>query len=143
MKILIVDDQRTQSLGLSQMLRQLGYSDILIASSAEDAYEQLRRNTLNIEPIPCSVDIILTDVNMPGISGIEACTFIKSNPQWRDIPIIMVTTSEEIQDLSDAFNAGAMDYIHKPPIKDELHVRVSSALRLKYETDERKKREHD
>jgi class 3 adenylate cyclase len=143
MRILIVDDQRTQSLGLSQLLRQLGYLDLLTAASAEDAYQQLRLHTVDLEPIPCSIDIILMDVNMPDESGIEACASIKSNSAWRDIPIIMVTTSEEIKDLSDAFNAGAMDYIHKPPIKDELNVRVSSALRLKYETDERKKREHD
>jgi len=80
---------------------------------------------------------------MPGVNGIEACAAIKSNPVWRDIPIIMVTTSAEIKDLSNAFDAGAMDYIQKPPIKDELNVRVRSALRLKHETDERKKREHD
>jgi class 3 adenylate cyclase len=55
----------------------------------------------------------------------------------------MITTSAEVKDLSDAFNAGAMDYIQKPPIKDELSVRVSSALKLKHEMDERKKREHD
>lgn len=143
MKILIVDDQRTQSIGLSQLLRQLGYTDLLTASSAEDAYQQLLLHTTNVEPVPSIIDILLMDVNMPGINGIEACASIKSNPAWRDIPIIMVTTSEETKDLSDAFQAGAMDYIHKPPIKDELHVRVSSALRLKYETDERKKREHD
>jgi adenylate cyclase len=143
MKILIVDDQRTQSIGLSQMLRQLGYLDILTATSAADAYQQLRLHTLDLEPVPCSIDIILMDVNMPGLNGIEACASIKSNPAWHDIPIIMVTTSEETKDLSDAFNAGAMDYIHKPPVKAELHVRVSSALRLKHETDERKKREHD
>src|ERR1051326_7445275 len=115
MKILIVDDQRTQSIGLSQMLRQLGYLDILTATSAADAYQQLRLHTLDLEPVPCSIDIILMDVNMPGINGIEASALIKSNPAWRDIPIIMVTTSEETKDLSDAFHAGAMDYIHKPP----------------------------
>lgn len=143
MKILIVDDQRTQCIGLSQMLRQLGYTDLLIALSAEDAYRQLDIHSLGSGPIPCSVDMILMDVNMPGINGIEACAVIKSNPLWRDIPIIMVTTSADIQDLSAAFHAGAMDYIQKPPIQDELNVRVRSALRLKYETDERKKREYD
>jgi len=143
MKILIVDDQKTQSIGLSQMLKKLGYSDLLIASSAEDCYETLRLNSLDIGPISCKIDMILMDVNMPGVTGIEACNHIKSNEAWRDIPIIMVTTSSEIKDLSAAFNAGAMDYIQKPPIIDELSVRVSSALQLKYETDQRKKREHD
>jgi len=143
MKILIVDDQRTQSIGLSQMLRHLGYLDLLTAASAEEAYDQLRLNSLEAGPVACSIDMILMDVNMPGVNGIEACAHIKSNLAWRDIPIIMVTTSAEVKDLSDAFNAGAMDYIQKPPINDELNVRVRSALRLKHETDERKKREHD
>ena len=143
MKILIVDDQRTQSIGLSQVLRQLGYADLLTAASAEEAYQQLRLHSLDSGPIACAVDMILMDVNMPGVNGIAACRAIKTHPAWRDIPILMVTTSAEIRDLADAFNAGAMDYIQKPPIKDELHVRVKSALRLKYETDERKKREYD
>jgi len=143
MKILIVDDQRTQSIGLSQMLKQLGYFDLMTASSAEDAYQLLRINAADLGPVRCKIDIILMDVNMPDVNGIEACAYIKSNLAWRDIPIIMVTTSAEIKDLSDAFNAGAMDYIQKPPIQDELNVRVRSALRLKHETDERKQREHD
>lgn len=143
MKILIVDDQRTQSIGLSQILRQLGYSDLLTATSAEEAYRQLRLHSLEDEPVSCAIDIILMDVNMPNVNGIEACAYIKANSAWRDIPIIMITTSAEIKDLANAFNAGAMDYIQKPPIKDELNVRVRSALRLKYETDERKKREYD
>ncbi|MCI0610099.1 MAG: response regulator [Anaerolineae bacterium] len=107
MKMLIVDDQRTQSIGLSQVLRQLGYSDLLTASSAEAAYQQLNLNSLDSGPVSCIIDIILMDVNMPGVNGIEACAHIKSNSAWRDIPIIMVTTSAEIRDLSDAFNAGA------------------------------------
>lgn len=143
MKIMIVDDQRTQSLGLSQMLRQLGYTDLLIAASAQETYQHLRFHTLTTGPSACAVDMILMDVNMPGTSGIEACAHIKSNVAWRDIPILMVTTSAETQDLSDAFNAGAMDYIQKPPLMDELNVRVRSALKLKHEMDERKKREYD
>jgi len=143
MKILIVDDQRTQSIGLSQTLKQLGYSDLLTATSAEQACEALRLHTVDREPVPCMIDMILMDVNMPDVNGIDACACIKANEAWRDIPIIMVTTSSEIKDLSAAFNAGAMDYIQKPPIADELRVRVNSALQLKYETDERKRREHD
>ena len=72
MKILIVDDQRTQSLGLSAMLKQLGFTDLLIALSAEDAYEVLRLNSLDAEPVRCAVDMILMDINMPVVSGIEA-----------------------------------------------------------------------
>lgn len=143
MKILIVDDSTTQSMGLAQLLRQLEYTDILVANSAEEAYERLNHNAVDVLPIPCSVDIILMDVNMPGINGIEACKQIKMNSSWHDIPIIMVTSSDDARDLSDAFDAGAMDYIHKPPHKEELNVRVRSALRLKHETDERKKREYD
>ncbi len=143
MKILIVDDSRTQIIGLSQLLKHLGYEDLQTASSAAEAYEQLCLHNLDSGPIPCAVDAILMDINMPGVNGIEACAHIKSNPNWHDIPIIMVTSSAEIMDLSNAFNAGAMDYIHKPPNQDELNVRIRSALTLKHEMDERKRREHD
>src|SRR5512144_590644 len=104
MKILIVDDQRTQSIGLAQVLKQLGHTDIMTAASAEDAYKLLRINSVDFGPVYCKVDMILMDLNMPGVNGIEACAHIKANPVWRDIPIIMITTSAELKDLADAFN---------------------------------------
>jgi DNA-binding response OmpR family regulator len=83
------------------------------------------------------------DISMPDVDGIEACRRIKAQPSWQDIPVIMVTASTETEDLQAAFAAGALDYITKPPKKDEMLARVRSALNLKHEMDARKARERE
>ncbi|MGC4096263.1 MAG: response regulator [Nitrospira sp.] len=85
--------------------------------------------------------MILMDVLMPDIDGVAACRQIKQQAHLRDIPIIMVTAQTDLNNLKDAFSAGAMDYINKPVNGVELLARVSSALRLKSEMDCRKERE--
>jgi class 3 adenylate cyclase len=83
------------------------------------------------------------DIRMPGMDGIAACRRIKAVPQLHDIPIIMVTSSDDTGDLQLAFDAGAMDYLIKPPNTVELLARVRSALKLKQEMDARKARERE
>ncbi len=83
------------------------------------------------------------DLHMPKVDGIEACRRTKALPDWSEVPVIMVTSSEEAADLKLAFAAGAMDYITKPPDEVELLARVQSALRLKREMDERRAREQE
>jgi response regulator RpfG family c-di-GMP phosphodiesterase len=85
--------------------------------------------------------LILMDVLMPEIDGVQACRRIKQQPHLRDIPIIMVTAKNDLDNLHEAFSAGAMDYINKPVKSIELLARVTSALTLKKETDCRKLRE--
>jgi adenylate cyclase len=80
---------------------------------------------------------------MPEIDGIEACRRVKAEPALTDVPIIMVTASTEPEDLQLAFDAGAIDYLTKPPSRVELRARVRSALRLKHEMDRRKAREQE
>ena len=72
-------------------------------------------------------DVVLMDISMPEIDGLEACRRIKAAPEVQDIPIIMVTSSTVAEDLQQAFSAGAMDYITKPPLKAELLVQSSVA----------------
>lgn len=134
MTLLIVDDAAIQRLALASLLKAEGYTDLVMAQSAEESYRRL-------ETAAASVDLILMDINMPGTNGIEACRHIKHSELWRDIPIIMVTSSTVAEDLQQAFLAGAMDYITKPPVKAELLARVRSALKLKHEMDRRKARE--
>src|SRR5262245_27875140 len=83
------------------------------------------------------------DIRIPGMDGIAACRRIKAVPQLHDIPIIMVTSSDDTADLQLAFDAGAMDYLIKPPDEVELLARVRSALKLKHEMDRRKARERE
>lgn len=137
MSILIVDDSAMQRLALASLLEEHGYGGLLLVGSAMEALHYFEQQG------PETIDLILMDLHMPGMSGIEACRQIKAAEERRDIPIIMVTSSSESKDLKLAFAAGAMDYITKPPNEVELVARVQSALKLKHETDERKAREQE
>ncbi|MFC4768044.1 PP2C family protein-serine/threonine phosphatase [Effusibacillus consociatus] len=139
MRILIVDDSEVNQLVLQAILEKAGYTELIAVDSANEAFNQLGMdNPSNVSP---EIDLILMDIMMPEIDGIEACRQIKANQRLRDIPIIMVTALTETTDLEAAFAAGAMDYITKPFKKLELLARVRSALALKHELDRRKIRE--
>ena len=139
MSILIVDDTASQQLLLSAVLRSAGYSDLLTAASAQQAFARLSGD--GPAGGGTTVDLILMDISMPDMDGIETCRQIKAAAAWQDIPVIMVTASTDSEDLQAAFAAGALDYITKPPKKSEMLARVRSALNLKHEMDGRKARE--
>jgi CheY-like chemotaxis protein/two-component sensor histidine kinase len=82
-----------------------------------------------------SPDLILLDVMMPGLDGIEVCQQLKAKSQWQAIPIIMVTALTSKEDLSRCLEAGADDFISKPVNRFELRARVKSMLRIKQQYD--------
>jgi len=141
-RILIVDDSPKAHLLIESMLRAQGYSDLTSAESASQAFAML-----GLEPDgetgPADFDLILMDLLMPEMDGLEACRRIKSCPRLADTPLIMVTAEDSTEHLKEAFDAGAVDYIRKPVNHVELMARVKSALRLKQEMDCRKAREQE
>jgi len=141
MSILLVDDSAENLLLLQSILQTGGYKDLLTAESAEQAFKHLGMDSSGGDGM--SVDLILMDIQMPDINGIETCRRIKEVERYRDIPIIMVTAMAQREKLQLAFAAGAMDYINKPVNKVELRTRVGSALKLKQEMDSRKAREQE
>jgi signal transduction histidine kinase len=136
MSLLIVDDSAYQRLLMKTVLNAAGYVELITAESARDAFNRLRMD--ETRAVEVGIDLILLDITMPEMDGIEACRQIKAVRHVRDIPIVMVTAHTEVSELESAFAAGAIDYITKPINKVELLARVRSALTLKQEMDDRK-----
>ncbi len=141
MSILIIDDSPDQRNLLRMMLNSAGHTDILAADSASAAFKHLGLDGQGQGA--ADVDLILMDVMMPDMDGIETCRRIRANERLRDIPIIVITAKTEPEYLLLAFTAGAMDYLRKPLNSAELQARVCSALLLKHEMDRRKAREQE
>ncbi|MDX8410560.1 MAG: fused response regulator/phosphatase [Mariprofundaceae bacterium] len=138
MRIVAVDDRPDNLYLLEHMLDDAGFSDVHTFTSAQNAFAYLRLEEQDVQP---DVDLILMDIMMPGVDGIEACRRIKAVPALCDCPVIMVTAKDDPEDLRTAFEAGAVDYVTKPMHEVELLARVRSALALKQEMDCRKARE--
>lgn len=136
MGILVVDDESSIRLMLETILKDAGYNNVLTAGSARDAFSLLGVDDSS-SPLP-EIDLVLMDISMPGIDGIEACHRIKAVAHLRDLPIIMVTGLADTKGLQAAFAAGAVDYVTKPPNIGEMLARVQSALETKHEMDRRK-----
>ena len=123
-KILVVDDEWELRNLLTEFLTGEGY-DVIQASNGEEALELAEKE----EP-----QVILLDVKMPGIDGIEVCRRLKEEDKTRFIPVIMVTALED-RDV-DAFVEGADDFVTKPFSLMEFSFRVRSMLRIKHLTDD-------
>lgn len=141
MSILIVDDARENCKLIKGILEAGDYKDIKIAPSVNEAVHILNKESLYSNE--SSIDLILMDLMMPEIDGITACQIIKSMPQYTDVPIIIVSANTEMKNLEASFEAGAVDFIHKPLNRIELLARVRSVLKLKRVMDERKAREEE
>lgn len=125
-KILAVDDSETYLNELGGALREEGY-DVIPARSGEEAIELLAVQT---------VDCILLDLMMPGLSGHDTCRRIKAAPVVRDVPLIMLTAIDDRDAMLRGLGAGADDYISKSSEFEVLKARVRAQIRRKQFEDE-------
>ena len=120
-KVLVVDDEPRNIKLLDALLQPLNY-EVLKASNGEEAFSIVKKVDL---------DLILLDIMMPGMDGYEVCRRLKGSETTRLIPIIMVTALDDIESKVKAIEAGADDFITKPPNKTELLARTRSLIKLK------------
>lgn len=118
--ILVIDDLPENVFMLQDRLENEGYN-ILTAYDGKSGIEKARCDRPNL---------ILLDIMMPGITGIEVCKILVNDEKTKHIPIILVTAKAGAEDTREGLEAGAFDYIKKPFNRVELLARVQSALKL-------------
>ena len=113
MKILVVDDEAN----IRQLLQynlQLDGHNVIVAVDGEDGLRKVSEKP----------DLILLDVTMPRLDGLQTCVKLKANPKTRSIPVFMLTAKSQLMDAEKAFRAGADDYLTKPFDPDKLNDRI-------------------
>jgi len=119
--ILVVDDIKENLQLIAEVLENVGYGTTF-ATNGLQALERLK----NVK-----ADLILLDLMMPEMNGLELCERIKSDQTLADIPVIFLTASDQQEHLIEAFEKGAVDYVNKPFKTPELLARVKNHLELK------------
>jgi len=127
-KILIVDDEPANIFLLELMLEDK--YELIKADNGKDAVELVEKE------LP---DLLLLDIMMPKMDGLEVCKILSENNKTRDIPIILVSAKIQDEDVEKGLDLGAGDYIKKPISEIDVKARVRTALRIKHREDELKR----
>ena len=124
-RVLVVDDAAVDREILRRVLERQGYV-VALADGGEQALDAVKER---------APDLILLDVVMPGLDGIEVCRRLKSDPETRLIPVVIMTALDQIEDRIRGIRAGADDFLTKPVKWVELLARIQTSLRLKQAID--------
>jgi CheY-like chemotaxis protein len=123
-KVLLVDDSSTALLMEQMILKNRADIDLIFARDGQEAIEK----TLAESP-----DLIVMDVVMPRMTGIEACRQIRLQDSIRHIPIILVTTRGEPENVEIGYASGCNDYVTKPIIASELFTKIEDFIGVRQE----------
>lgn len=120
--ILIVDDSTAMRAFIISGLEELGKFRFIEAKTGFEALKELPRKRYAL---------IISDINMPDINGLELLNFIKTSDNYKDIPVLMISTETKEEDLNRALSMGANDYLTKPFDLKNLQKKVKKLLGLK------------
>jgi two-component system chemotaxis response regulator CheY len=119
MRFLIVDDSSTMRRIIINTLNKLGHKECHEASNGREAVDRLADTP---------VDMVITDWNMPEMSGVDFIRAVRSNEATRTLPVLMVTTNAAEDDIVEALQAGANNYVVKPFTPDTIRDKILAAL---------------
>jgi two-component system, chemotaxis family, chemotaxis protein CheY len=118
MKFLVVDDSITMRRIIINALQRIGYSDAIEASDGKEA----------LDKFDSSIGFVITDWNMPAMSGLEFARAVRATPAGQSVPILMVTTRGAREDIVSAVEAGVNNYILKPFTPSVLKEKIDRLL---------------
>jgi two-component system, chemotaxis family, chemotaxis protein CheY len=118
MKILVVDDSATMRRILVNSLQRIGFSDNVEAGDGREAMEKF----------DATIQFVITDWNMPNMSGLELTRALRSHPDGKAVPILMVTTRSVKDDIIAAVQAGVNNYIVKPFTPQVLKEKIDGVI---------------
>lgn len=119
LKILAVDDSPTMRRIIINTLKRAGYKDVIEANDGKDALAKMKVEKVNF---------VITDWNMPEMDGLTLVTNLRSSPEYKEVPILMVTTRSVKDDIVEALKAGVNNYIVKPFTPDTLKEKIEQIL---------------
>lgn len=117
--ILVVDDSPTMRRIICNTLDRIGFENSIEADNGKSALEQMEEN---------EVELIITDWNMPVMNGLEFVTEIRGNQEYKELPILMVTTRGMKDDVLQAVHAGVNNYVVKPFTPETLESKIDKLL---------------
>ena len=119
LKILAVDDSPTMRRIIINTLKRAGFNDVVEAKDGKDALAKMKVENVNL---------VITDWNMPEMDGLALVTKLRSSTEYKDVPILMVTTRSVKDDIVEALKAGVNNYIVKPFTPDTLKEKIEQVL---------------
>ncbi len=115
MKVLVVDDFSTMRRIIKNILRQLGFENIVEADDGETAVGRLESER---------IDFVISDWNMPKMSGLELLKWVRSHDEFKDLPFLMVTAEAQKENVLEAVKAKVSNYIVKPFTAETLSEKI-------------------
>jgi two-component system chemotaxis response regulator CheY len=120
MRFLVVDDSPTMRRIVINALKSFGHTEVVEAADGQEGFEQLNKN---------EIDFVITDWNMPVMSGLELTKAIRSSEKYKNVPILMVTTRGLKQDIIEALKARVNNYVVKPFTPQVLKEKMDAVLK--------------